>query len=236
MDKRLDGKKIAILVADGFEQSELTGPKQALEESGAVTEIVSPAEGEVEGWRHYEKGQRFQVQKPLAQASADEYDALVLPGGVANPDQLRMMPEAVRFVKAFVDSGKPIAAICHGPWTLIEAGMVKGRKVTSWPSLKTDLVNAGAKWVDLEVVADSRLVTSRKPSDLPAFNRKMIEVFAEAVTERGRRMAAHEPLQLQPVPGRAKRPRKGLGRKAQTRFGASPTWRARKRQIEASRS
>jgi protease I len=179
MEKKLDGKRVAILVADGFEQVELTGPMQALEEAGAKTLIVSPVEGQVEGWHHYDAGDKFDVDVPLKEADAQSFDALLLPGGVANPDQLRMQPEAVRFVKAFFDAGKPVAAICHGPWTLIEAGIVKGRTMTSWPSIKTDLINAGADWVDREVVTDNGLVTSRKPDDIPAFNEKMIEEFAE---------------------------------------------------------
>lgn len=179
MAQNLDGLKVAILVADGFEQVELTEPQSALEEAGAQTEIVSPAEGEVQGWHHFDFGDTFTVDVPLSEADAGDYDALLLPGGVANPDQLRMNPKAVEFVKAFFDAGKPIAAICHGPWTLIEAGAVKGRSLTSWPSLQTDLKNAGAKWVDQEVVTDNGLVTSRKPQDIPAFNQKMIEEFAE---------------------------------------------------------
>ena len=179
MEKKLKGKKVAILVADGFEQVELTGPQQALEEAGAETLIVSPNEESVAGWHHYDAGDLFDVDVPLEEADAGDFDALLLPGGVANPDQLRMKPEAVRFVKAFFDAGKPVAAICHGPWTLIEAGAVRGRTMTSWPSIKTDLVNAGAKWVDEPVVTDNGLVTSRKPDDIPAFNEKMIEEFAE---------------------------------------------------------
>ena len=179
MEKRLAGKKVAILVAEGFEQVELTGPRRALDDAGAETKIVSPARGEVQGWNHYDKGDKFKVDVPLAEADAQDFDALLLPGGVANPDQLRMKPEAVRFVKAFFDAGKPVASICHGPWTLIEAGAVRGRTMTSWPSIKTDLINAGAEWVDREVVTDNGLVTSRKPDDIPAFNEKMIEEFAE---------------------------------------------------------
>jgi protease I len=137
----------------------------------------------VQGWNHYDKGDNFSVDVPLAQASAEDFDALLLPGGVANPDQLRMMPEAVEFIKNFFDAGKPVAAICHGPWTLIEAGVVRGRKITSWPSLKTDLRNAGAEWVDEEVVTDNGLVTSRKPDDIPAFSAKAIEEFCEGPHE-----------------------------------------------------
>ncbi len=175
----LDGMKVAILVAEGFEQAELTGPKQALEAAGAQTRIVSPAKGEVQGWKHFDKADKFKVDVALDQANPAEFDALLLPGGVANPDQLRTLPKAVQFVRSFFDAGKPAAVICHGPWTLIEAGVVSGRTLTSWPSLKTDLTNAGAKWVDQEVVVDNGLVTSRKPDDIPAFNRKMIEEFAE---------------------------------------------------------
>lgn len=176
---KLDGKKVAILVAEGFEQQELTGPKQALEEAGAKTMIVSPEQGEVQGWNHFDKAAKFKVDVPLEQADPQQFDALLLPGGVANPDQLRMQPKAVEFVKSFVSSGKPVAVICHGPWTLIEADCVRARKITSWPSLKKDLQNAGAEWVDQEVVVDKGLVSSRKPQDIPAFNRKMIEEFAE---------------------------------------------------------
>jgi protease I len=183
----LTGKKVAILVADGFEQVELTEPRAALDEAGAKTYIVSPNEnGEVEGWNHYDKGDKFDVEFLLDEANAGDFDALLLPGGVANPDQLRMKPEAVQFVKGFFDAGKPVAAICHGPWTLIEADVVRGRQMTSWPSIKTDLINAGAKWVDEEVVVDNGLVTSRKPDDIPAFNKKMIEEFGEGTHTRGR--------------------------------------------------
>jgi protease I len=171
--------KVAILVAEGFEQVELTGPRQALEDAGVQTKIVSPANGEVQGWKHFDKADKFKVDVALDQANAADFDALLLPGGVANPDQLRIIPKAVEFVRAFFDTGKPAAVICHGPWTLIDAGVVKGRTVTSWPSLRTDLLNAGAKWVDQEVVVDNGLVTSRKPDDIPAFNRKMLEEFAE---------------------------------------------------------
>ncbi len=173
----LKGKKVAILVADGFEQIEMTDPRKALDEAGALTQIVSPAKAEVQGWKHFDKADKFKVDVALAEADADEFDALLLPGGVANPDQLRANPHAVEFVRGFTEAGKPVAAICHGPWTLIETGAVRGRKLTSWPSLKTDLTNAGAKWVDEEVVVDRGLVTSRKPQDLPAFNRKMLELF-----------------------------------------------------------
>jgi protease I len=175
----LSGKRVAILVAEGFEQVEMTGPRKALQDAGAQTQIVSPAKDEVQGWNHFDKAERFHVDVPLEQAKVDDFDALLLPGGVANPDQLRMQPKAVQFARAFFDSGKPIGVICHGPWTLIEAGVVKGRTMTSWPSLKTDLQNAGAKWVDQEVVVDRGLVSSRNPKDIPAFSRKIVEEFAE---------------------------------------------------------
>jgi protease I len=184
----LNGKKVAILVAEGFEQSEMVEPRKALEQAGAQTAIVSPAQGEVQGWNHYDKAERFHVDVPIAQANAEDYDALLLPGGVANPDQLRTNSKAVQFVKQFFESGKPVGVICHGPWTLIEAGVVEGRTMTSWPSLKTDLVNAGAKWVDEEVVTDKGLVSSRKPADLPAFSRKLIEEIREG--QHRRRQAA----------------------------------------------
>jgi protease I len=175
----LDGLKVAILAAEGFEQAELLQPRQALDEAGAETLVVSPAKGEVQGWKHFDKGEKVKVDVALEQADAEDFDALLLPGGVANPDQLRTLPKAVQFVRSFFEAGKPVAVICHGPWTLIEAGVVSGRTLTSWPSLKTDLTNAGAKWVDQEVVVDSGLVSSRKPGDIPAFNRKMIEEFGE---------------------------------------------------------
>jgi len=180
----LNGKKVAILVAEGFEQSEMVEPRKALEQAGAETSIVSPAKGEVQGWNHFDKGDRFNVDVPLDQASAEDFDALLLPGGVANPDQLRANPAAVQFAKRFVESGKPVGVICHGPWTLIEAGVVEGRTLTSWPSLRTDLINAGAKWVDQEVVADKGLVSSRKPADLPAFSRRLIEEIGEGRHQR----------------------------------------------------
>jgi len=178
MPTDLKGKRIAILVADGFEQVEMTEPRKALAEAGAVTVLISPQKKEVQGWNHHEKGSRFAVDVELKSAAASDYDALLLPGGVANPDRLRMLPEAVDFVKSFFDVHKPVAAICHAPWLLIEAGVVRGRKVASWPSLKTDLINAGADWVDKAVVVDRGLVTSRKPDDIPAFNEKMIEEFS----------------------------------------------------------
>lgn len=175
----LDGMKVAILAAEGFEQSELLEPRKALQAAGATTQVVSPAKGEVQGWKHFDKGEKVKVDVALDDARAGDFDALLLPGGVANPDQLRMLPKAVDFVRGFFEAGKPVAAICHAPWTLIEADVVEGRTVTSWPSLRKDLENAGARWVDEEVVTDNGLVTSRKPQDIPAFNRKMIEEFAE---------------------------------------------------------
>jgi len=183
----IDGKTVAILVAEGFEQAEMTEPRKALEGAGAKTVLVSPAGDEVQGWKHFDKADRFNVDLPLDEANPDEFDALLLPGGVANPDQLRTLPKAVQFVKRFVESGKPVGVICHGPWTMIEAGVVKGRTMTSWPSLRTDLTNAGARWVDQEVVVDRGVVSSRRPDDIPAFSRKLIEEIGEA---RHRRAAA----------------------------------------------
>ncbi|MGH8640007.1 MAG: type 1 glutamine amidotransferase domain-containing protein [Burkholderiales bacterium] len=185
----LSEKKVAILVAEGFEQAEMTEPRKALEAAGVQTEIVSPAQGHVQGWNHFDKADRFRVDVPIDAANADDYDALLLPGGVANPDQLRTNPKAVQFVKRFVEGGKPVGVICHGPWTLIEAGVLKGRTITSWPSLKTDLMNAGASWVDQEVVVDKGLVSSRKPDDIPAFSRKLIEEIGEGKHQRGKQMA-----------------------------------------------
>jgi protease I len=177
----LQGMNVAILVADGFEQVEMTEPRKALDHAGARTVLVSPAEGgQVKGWQHDHWGDRFGVEETLDQAQAESYDALLLPGGVMNPDKLRMNPAAVSFVKAFFDANKPVAAICHGPWTILEAGEAKGRRMTSWPSLETDLENAGADWVDAEVVESNGLVTSRKPDDIPAFNREMIRLFSGA--------------------------------------------------------
>lgn len=179
MDITIDGLRVAILVTGGFEQIELVEPRKALDAAGARTKIVSPVTGEVQGMNHDKPGDKFPVDVLLEHANPDDFDALLLPGGVANPDRLRIMPKAVAFVKSILEAGKPIAAICHGPWTLIETGGLKGVKLTSWPSLKTDLLNAGAKWVDQEVVVDQGIVTSRRPDDLPAFNAKMVEEFAE---------------------------------------------------------
>lgn len=177
-DTKLSGKRVAILSESGFEQVELLKPRLALEEAGARVDVVSPQRGKIQGWNHQEKGEQVAVDVTLKEARPEDYDALVLPGGVMNPDQLRQDPSAVKFIRAFFDAGKPIGAICHGPWTLIEADVVRGRTVTSWPSLKTDLRNAGASWVDQEVVTDRGLTTSRKPDDLPAFNRALIEEIA----------------------------------------------------------
>ncbi len=171
---------MAILIDNGFEQVEMTEPRKALDQAGAQTRIVSPQKDKVKGWQMKEWGDPFPVDVPLDSANPNEFDALLLPGGVANPDHLRMNPKAVEFVKSFIDSGKPVAAICHGPWMLVETGAVRGRTVTSWPSLKTDIRNAGGNWVDREVVHEGRFVTSRKPDDIPAFNREMIQMFAEA--------------------------------------------------------
>jgi len=183
MPNSLQGKTIAILATDGFEQSELIKPKQALEEAGARTQVVSPAENKIKGWEKKDWGKEVPVDVPLKSADPAHYDALLLPGGVMNPDQLRMVPEAVNFVKHFIDSRKPVAAICHGPWMLVEAGAVRGRTVTSWPSLKTDIRNAGGTWEDKEVIVSNGVVTSRKPDDIPAFNREMIELFSKSAAE-----------------------------------------------------
>ena len=174
----LNGLRIAIMVTDGFEQVEMTKPRRALDEAAADTRLVSPKIGQVKAWNFTDWGDSFAVDVPLEHARAEEFDALLLPGGVINPDHLRTVPEAVAFVKAFFKAGKPVASICHGPWTIIEAGGARGRRLTSWPSLKTDLQNAGAYWVDQEVVVDGGLVTSRKPDDIPAFNRAVISLLA----------------------------------------------------------
>lgn len=175
----LAGKKIAVLATDGFEQVELTKPVQALRAAGAEVEIVSLKAGEIQGFEHHDKGETVGVDRTLEEADASDYAGLVLPGGVINPDALRIEAGAIDFIKRFTDAGKPVAAICHGPWTLINAGAVEGRRMTSWPSLQVDLENAGARWVDEEVVVDNGLVTSRNPDDLLAFCEKMIEEFAE---------------------------------------------------------
>jgi deglycase len=176
---RLQGHRVAVLATDGFEQVELEKPVEALRSQGAQVDIVAPKAGEIQGFVHHDKGRPVPVDRDLAHADAAQYDAIVLPGGVINPDQLRLEPKAIEFVRSFAEAGKPIAAICHGPWTLINAEAVEGKRMTSWPSLQIDLRNAGADWVDEEVVVDNGLVTSRKPDDLPAFCSKMIEEFAE---------------------------------------------------------
>ncbi len=179
MSSELQGKTVAILATDGFEYVELTKPKQALEAAGAKTRVISPKQGTIRGWDVDKWGDEVSVDVSLDSAKPDDYDALLLPGGVLNPDKLRTEPKAVQFVKSFFEAGKPVGAICHGPWMLVEADVVRGRTVTSWPSLKTDIKNAGGKWVDEQVVTEQGLVTSRKPDDIPAFNRKIIEEFAE---------------------------------------------------------
>jgi len=176
----LKGMKVAILVTDGFEQVELADPRKALDQAGAETRIVSPRHEHVRAWDFTNWGDEFLVDLALDRARPDDFDALLLPGGVMNPDTLRMIPNAVAFVQAFFDAGKPVASICHGPWTVIEAGSARGRRIASWPSLKTDLRNAGAEWMDQEVVVDGNLVTSRQPDDIPAFNREMIKVFSRS--------------------------------------------------------
>jgi protease I len=184
-EHRLEGLRVAVLVTDMFEQIELTEPWKALEEAGAKPEIVSLEEGEIQGFDHYDRADKFRVHRTVEEVSADDYDAYLQPGGVGNPDTLRMDENAVNFVREMFEQGKPAAVICHGPWMLVEAGVVRGRTVTSWPSLQTDIRNAGGEWVDDEVVVDGNLVTSRKPDDLPAFNEKMIELFAKSRVRAG---------------------------------------------------
>ena len=178
-DKKLQGKRVAIIAADMVERAELVEPRKALEDAGATTELISLKPGEITTFNHFDSAESEQVDKSVEEADASDYDALLIPGGVGNPDQLRGDENMVAFVHAFFEQGKPVAAICHAPWVLIEAGVVRDRTVTSWPTLATDLRNAGANWVDEEVVVDSGLVTSRNPDDIPAFNEKMIEEFAE---------------------------------------------------------
>jgi len=184
MTPNLNGKEIAILVDSGFEQEEMMRPRQALEDAGTQTYLISRHWPTVEAWNHHDWGDSFPVDFTLRAANPEDFDALMLPGGVMNPDQLRINEEALDFVRTFFDAGKPVVAICHAPWTLIDAGVVRGRRMTSYPSLKTDLRNAGADWVNEEVVVDNGLVTSRNPDDIPAFNEKMIEEFAEGIHER----------------------------------------------------
>jgi protease I len=179
MNTPLQGARVAILVADGFEETEMTKPTEALKNAGAKTQVVSPEKNQVQAFRHREKGISVPVDVPLSQAKADAFDALLLPGGVSNPDRLRMIAEALLFVRAFFEKDKAVAAICHAPWLLIEADVVRNRRLTSWPSLRTDLRNAGAEWSDQQVVVDGNLVTSRKPDDIPAFNESMLKVFAK---------------------------------------------------------
>jgi protease I len=178
-DKKLQGKKVAIIAADMVEQVELIEPRKALDAAGAETHLISLKPGEIQGFNHFDPGDKIKVDKAIEEVQADEYDALMIPGGVGNPDQLRGDENVVSFVRDFFESGKPVAAICHAPWVLVEADVVRGRKVTSWPTLQTDIRNAGGNWVDKQVVVDQGLVTSRKPDDIPAFNDKMIEEFAE---------------------------------------------------------
>ncbi len=185
-NQKLNGKKVAFLATDGVEQVELEKPLQAVRDAGGEAEIISLEKGDFQAHQHLEKGDTFTADKAVADVSADDYDALVLPGGVANPDFLRTDENAVRFARAFFEQGKPVAAICHGPWLLVEADVVRGRKVTSWPSLKTDIRNAGGEWVDQEVVVDGGLVTSRKPDDLPAFCDKLVEEVCEGEHARQR--------------------------------------------------
>ena len=179
MANELKGKRVAIVATDMVEQVELVKPRKALEKAGAKTDLISIDPGEIQGFNHYDQADKFPVDRTIEEASADEYDGLLLPGGVGNPDTLRMDENVVSFVRDFFEQGKPVAAICHGPWTIVDAGVVRGRTLTSWPSLQTDIRNAGGKWVDEEVVVDQGLVTSRKPEDIPAFNAKMIEELAE---------------------------------------------------------
>jgi protease I len=193
---KLQGKRVAFLATDMVEQVELTEPWKALEQEGARLELVSLQEGEIQGFNHYDKADTFKVDRTVEEARADDYDALVIPGGVGNPDTMRMDENAVQLVRAFFEQGKPVGVICHGPWMLVEAGLVRGRTVTSWPSLQTDIRNAGGNWVDREVAVDQGLVTSRKPDDLPAFNAKIVEEFAEGRHEQQAASATKPGLDL----------------------------------------
>jgi protease I len=177
--RQLQGKTVAIIAADMVEQIELVEPRRALEEAGAATQLISLRPGEIQGFNHFDKADKLKVDHTIEEVDASDYDALLIPGGVGNPDQLRGDENVVAFVQELFEAGKPVAAICHGPWVLVEAGVVKGREVTSWPTLQTDIRNAGGTWVDKEVVVDQGLVTSRKPDDIPAFSRRMIEEFCE---------------------------------------------------------
>jgi protease I len=184
MDASLKGRKVAFLATDGVEQVEIEEPRRVLEEAGATTELVSLKPGEIQGMHHHEKGDRLKVDRKLSDVSVDDYDALVIPGGVVNPDSLRVSQQAVQFVKDFLDADKPVGAICHGPWLLVEADAVRGRTLTSWPSLRTDIANAGGTWLDKEVQVDQRLVTSRKPADLPAFCARLVSIVQASLSER----------------------------------------------------
>ena len=183
---KLDGKKVAILAADMVEQVELTEPRKAVEQEGAKVELISIHDGEIQGFNHFDPADKLKVERTVEEISVEDYDGLLVPGGVGNPDQLRGDENAVAFVRDFAGSGKPMGVICHGPWVLVEAGVVRGRTLTSWPTLRTDIVNAGGNWVDEEVVVDQGIVTSRKPDDIPAFNAKLIEEFAEGRHERSK--------------------------------------------------
>jgi protease I len=195
MTQQLKNRKVAIVVENGFEQVEMTEPRKALEEAGARTEIVSPVKGKVKGWKTDRWGDEFPVDRQVSEARSEDFDALLLPGGVMNPDKLRRNEDVLNFVRGFFDSGKPVASICHGPWTLIDSGVARGRRMTSWHSIQMDLKNAGADWVDREVVVDRGLVTSRKPDDIPAFNERMIEEFAEGL-HGGQRQASRERIHV----------------------------------------
>ncbi len=202
MAGELNGRKVAVLATDGVEEVELVEPMKALREAGAEVHLISLERGEIQGLNHMEKGSRFAVDLTVAEAKASDYSGLVIPGGVANPDKLRTDAKAVAFARAFVEADKPVAAICHGPWLLVEAGVLKGRTVTSWPSLQTDIRNAGGEWVDKEVAVDQKLVTSRKPQDLPAFCDKVLSSFAAAAEERSLdRMVEQSFPASDPLPG-----------------------------------
>jgi protease I len=191
MAGELNGKRIAIVATDGVEQVELVKPRKALDDAGAQTDLISIKPGEIQGFNHFDQADKLPVDRTIEEVDADEYDALMLPGGVANPDQLRMDENVLSFVRTFFEQGKPVAAICHAPWTIVEAGAARGRTLTSWPSLQTDIRNAGGNWVDEEVHVDAGLVTSRKPGDIPAFNAKMIEEFTEGIHTAQREKTLH---------------------------------------------
>ncbi len=219
----LAGRRVAVLAADGVEQVELTTPVDALKRAGAVVELVSLEPGEIQGMNHDDKGDRFPVDKVVADAHAGDYDGLLIPGGVANPDRLRMSEQAVAFVRDFAERDKPIASICHGPWVLVEADAVRGRTLTSWPSLKTDIANAGGEWEDREVVVDQKLITSRNPDDLPAFCDKLLAVFGESVQERSYdRMVEQTFPASDPLPGPSSTGASSEMRSAPRAEGAAP--------------